>query len=388
MLYTAIFILLIICTLRFDFSQQPKKALKVYNFVMVILIAVAGLRYKVGGDTLSYYEDFQELPFLNEITFQNLFNFKYSPFWILLSSLSKTLINNFVFFQIIHASFINIVLFRFIKRYTPFKFTAVLIYYIFAYLYFNMEVMRESLAIAMLLIAYPYFMKKNWQAYYLFIAVAILFHNSALLLLILPLFRNSKLSLSNVIILGIVVISISVAFTFIPSLIEIILFSQDVTSKFLYYSDFQANLNGMIGNFVLYGLLPYLSIRIFKRFEVQNSKFEELYLFYFTIVMLYVAVTGFGRFLNYLTPFMFVFFAEFLNRLYYHKRFSRLKRGLVFVIFIFAALPKFIYYTRDTSMLVADTHRYNTWYPYSSIFEKKEYYFREIMHQEGLKSQD
>lgn len=385
MIYFLVLIILLFLTIRFDFTSVNRRSSDLWYYIMlVVFILIAGFRFKVGGDTLSYFRDFDDIPFLTELSLTTLWDYKHNPFWTVLSSISKTIINDFAFFQLIHAIFINLVFFKFIKENTIFRFTAILFYYLFAYLYFNMEIMRESFAIAFFLLAYPYYKNKKWMKYFLLITVAILFHFSAFVLLLFPLFKNTNLNLRNILYTVVAACTSFILLRYFP-ILDILLFSKTLSNKYEFYSNYTANINGMIGNFLIYGFFPLIVWLLSKRVNTHHDKFKEFFMLYFTMVIFYVAVSGFGRFINYLTPFMIIFFSDFLNELFRSRRYRPVRMPLLLFFITLSILPKFFYYARDTSDLAYDTHRFNTWYPYSSIFEKEEFPPREVLHREGLR---
>ncbi|MEX2336146.1 MAG: EpsG family protein [Fulvivirga sp.] len=382
MIYIGVFFLVLIFAYLFDFKNYGKNEDFWYKFLLIILIAVSGLRYKVGGDTLAYFDFFEDYPFVSELRNYDFIYSKWDPFWVILSSVSKSIVNDFAFFQIIHAIFINSVIFSFFKKHTQYRFTAVLVYYLFFYIYFNTEVMRESLAVCVFLLAYPYFKDRIWIKYYVLAVLAFLFHSSAIITFIFPLFRNIKLNLKGIIFLcfGFLIL-ISTIFYF-PSIIHMILFSERLFNRFEIYSQFQPSLRGMLNIFFYYALVPYLILRFYNKINKGKRLFGELHMLYFALVMVTISISGFARMLNYLTPFMIVFFADFLATIYRKKIFYNLSGQMVFLILIMSTIPKIRYYTADTSRFVSGTHKYNLYHPYSSIFSKEEFPTREIIFRE------
>lgn len=380
MIYLFPFILSLFFLIKFDFNKKITGANFCYNLLLIVLILIAGLRYKVGGDSLNYFEYFDEIPYLNALPNYDFINSPYDPFWIALSSISKTLINDFAFFQLIHAVIINTIIFWFIKKYTGFRFTAVFLYVCGAYLYFNMEIMRESLAICVFLLAYPSFREKKWLKYYVIAIVAFLFHSSAIILFLFPLLRYVKMNLFNVLMIGLVFI-ISIYF---KQIIGLVLFTSRISEKFNTYSNLQLNIFGIISNFLFYCLIPFVVIRLNNSLNRFESKFEELIFLYFFLAMVFLYIPGFARFLNYLTPFLLIYLGDFINNIMNDKKLIKVKFLYVTMVFFLISFSKIQYYLIDTSKSVKDTHQYNLWYPYSSVFEKEEYRYRELIFQDGL----
>jgi hypothetical protein len=99
MIYLAVFILVLILAYLYDFKNYGKNAGFWYKFLMLIFIAVSGFRYKVGGDTLAYFDFFEEYPFISELKNYDFIYSKWDPFWVILSSISKSIVNDFAFFK-------------------------------------------------------------------------------------------------------------------------------------------------------------------------------------------------------------------------------------------------------------------------------------------------
>ncbi|MBS1504558.1 MAG: EpsG family protein, partial [Bacteroidetes bacterium] len=109
--------------------------------MLIVLVCIAGLRYRVGGDTLSYIDEYDEIPYFSQLLKYNFIGSRWDPLWVVFSSICRSINPDFVFLQCIHALIVNTIIFRFIKRNTQYRFTGILLYYMFAYLYFNMEIL-------------------------------------------------------------------------------------------------------------------------------------------------------------------------------------------------------------------------------------------------------
>lgn len=355
----------------------------VYPLFLVTFILVAGLRWKVGGDSISY-EDF----FYNELVpLEQMGNFEFSltkfePLFILFMSLCKTVHSEFWFFQLVHACIVNITFFAFFKKYTPFKFNALLIYAFGYFFYFNMEILREVLAICVFIYIYPLYHKKKWFTYFLCSILACFLHFSALILLFLPLARNRKLTPNGIILIFAVVFIIVFFSTNIGFLLDLL--GQDsISSRYLLYSNVVLNFFGIAFNFIFFVLFPYVLYKyVLKREGV--TVFEDLVFIYFLIAGIFTVIGGFGRLLNYFIPFMMVFYANALLCVV-RDRTSPLTRTLMFFTLLIVPFSfRTYYYSRDTSNLVAGTRQVDLWYPYSSVFSKEEYPFREQIYKEGM----
>lgn len=381
MVYLILSILLLILIISYDLNIAKSGRNFWYWIVFICFAAISGLRYKVGGDSFEYFRSFNnEIPILSKLNVIHFQTIRYEPFWIILNSTCKTIIDDFVFFQIVHAIFINLVIFKFIKKNTNYLFTTVLIYWLFFYLYFNMEVLRESLAISFFLLAYPYMSEKKWYKFYLLIFCAIMFHTSAFFLCFLPIFRESKLNKLAIMKIGILVTTIIVLLAIIPNLLP----NSEMQSRIASYQMFTPSLLGFIFYLLVFFGGPYFIYVQYTRYT--TPIFPDIVVVYFAIATIVSYLTGFSRLINYFMPFLSVYFVNYLFLIYKLRRYRKVRAMLITVIFILALVPKCLYYFKDTSDLVPDTHNYNRWFPYTSIFDKKEYKKREQLYYESLNS--
>jgi hypothetical protein len=351
-----------------------------YYFSLIVLIAIAGLRYKVGGDSFAYLRDFENIPVLRDIFIK--FDFSkatYEPLWYILSSFCKSIVNDFAFFQIVHSTIVNSIVFWFIKKYTPFKFTAIFFYYISLYLYFNTEILREALSICCLLVAYPYFTKGKWIKYYMLSILAVLFHFSALILFVFPLFKRFRFDAKNFLFLfGMSILLVVFSEQLLGLLIgglEII----GIEGRYEVYRSFKLNYKGIIANYILLVLIPTAVIYIDNKINGQNV-FKDLFYIYFLIAFAIIVFDGLFRLRNYMSVFCMVYWTNFVFNVFQWQFVRRLRKAVVCFLFILYAIPNFLYYFNDTSKSVGGTKMYDLWHPYYSIFNPKEHPKREQLY--------
>ena len=188
MIYLALLFLLIILSLHYDINRKKVGRDQWYWAMLVVLIMIAGLRYRTTGDTIAYlYYFYHGCPDLLHLDYTRLDIYKYEPLWVLLNSSVKTLGGKFFVVQIIQASIVNIIIFKYFKKHSSYPFLCIFFYYILAYHYFNMMVMRNATAIAICLFANDFLLERKWKKAYLLYFVAVMFHySSALFMLIHP----------------------------------------------------------------------------------------------------------------------------------------------------------------------------------------------------------
>jgi hypothetical protein len=156
----------------------------------VILIVIAGLRhYTVGVDSMQYYYSYRMIAGLPwSRIFDTRYEAGYAVFCKLLSLLSKN--PQFLFF--ITALFIDGVIAWFIYRYSPNYWMSIYLYISMGFYYNTMNILRQSLALCIILLGLPLLLKKKRIWFLLIVVLAAQFHSSAWIALLLPLALEIK----------------------------------------------------------------------------------------------------------------------------------------------------------------------------------------------------
>lgn len=188
MIYLVTIILLLFLSIHYDINGKTKNRDFWYNVMLVVFILVAGLRWRIGLDTTNYLGNFyHEYPSLNHFSLED-YGIVKSPLYVLINSIVKSLGGRFYVVQIIQAAFVNILVFKFIKKHSTYIFTCLFFYAISCYTTYNMETMRASMGVVVCFFANDYALEKKWlKAYSLFI-IAFLFHPEVIVMFVLPLF--------------------------------------------------------------------------------------------------------------------------------------------------------------------------------------------------------
>jgi len=386
MIYLIVFIYLLILSISFDFLKVKGPKNFFYYLSMIILVLIAGFRWKVGGDSLAYQERFDSLIYpIYQLGKINFIKIGWDPGYVLLNSLCKTIIPEFWFFQLVHAAFVNIIVFQFFKRYTQFYFTALLFYSVMYYFYFNMEILREIIPICIFArFMFPALNEENYKKYYILNIIMIFFHNSSVILLLFPLLSKFKLNKKGLIILGVAVVVATTLFSLFPSIVNIFAITDGLSSKFIKYSKYSLSVNGMIYNFIIFALIPYYIIKLNEKYY-DKLDFEKLIFPYFFIVSVYIAYSGFGRFINYFGLFMLVFFVNTMYLVMNVGVFKKMRLVLIFLLALGPLYYKYQYYSISYDYIIRETNKFNMYYPYSSIFNKEDYYrYRAIIHARSM----
>lgn len=372
------FVLLLALFLSFIYDRQVfnKSRILPYVILCIIVILVSGFRYRVGIDTLNYMEVYASLPSIDNIAdiFDSENNLTIRPLYLLLVVIAKLFSNEFYVCQLIHAAILNIIIFYFLWKESRHPFFCVIMYLFVYFFYFNMEIMRESLAVAIFLLARNSLFERKWLRYYSFVFLASLFHYSAFLMLIYPFVVNLKLNKHFVyiglfIILGMIWLK-PVVMTILGVIDSTLLVRKII--GFMEYSDSTFAVKTFLMQLLKYSILPFIVLYMYKRCVAKSFKYESLVLFHVLIgigVVFYQVI--FARFTNYTQPFCVLLYAEFIYLIY--RTFLIRNIFCVVTTIIIAVIILFDYNIQP----VAGVKRFSQWIPYYSIFNPQRDNLRE-----------
>ena len=195
MIYFCLFALIFLLAVVYDYpllcvyrglERTMYRDKTLYMVLCTLFILLSGLSYRVGSDIGRYMYDFSSLQW-SDFSLNNLSLSQRQPFWILSQLVCKSCFDNFHFFKFVESTFVNIVIFWFIKKNTKYKYSAVLLYFCTMSFDVNFNILRQAFSICIFLIAcYCMNMKRVFLSI-LLIFSAIMFHNSAFVLAVIPL---------------------------------------------------------------------------------------------------------------------------------------------------------------------------------------------------------
>ncbi len=380
--------ILLLFAYYFDFRNQNNKNKYLYYYsVLIVLILFAGLRYRIGLDTIRYMSYFQGIPTFNTISLSDWKNpTGYEPLYYLLVVISKSISTDFFVFQIIHATIVNSIIFYYIKNNTKYIFTGVFCYFIFCYLNFNCEILRESLAVSVFLISSKHLIRGQYLKYYLGVLIACLFHISALFLVALPLLK--KIKLNYVVLIGTIPLVFLVGYlinsdssTYLQLLLDL---NQSLDGKIDRYSSStliqdMLSINGIIILMICNAIYPIASLFYLKKKNPILAQKFEMFIFMFVIVsILTLFIALFYRLLNYFIVFTLIIFSEAIINFYIKSRKYK-KAAFNMVLIVFFPLFFFNIHSYFGNESNSNIKKYSRYHPYSSIIEEEEDRERELL---------
>lgn len=382
MTYLLILLYISYCIYNYDI-KRTSQASKSYKILFVIFTLIAGLSYRIGFDSIGYEYMFN-YNYSYTISWKELFGditgFQNSqePLWYLLNWLFYHLIGEFWIMKFVIALFVNYTVFWFIKRHCGAPFIAILIYFIYGFIEYNFETLRQAIAIGFTLIALDKLIGANSNGfnlykYYFYLIPAFFFHHFAIIAIFFPFLTRLKLNFQVVFIaLGVSIalgylmeITIGISqLSFISSEMSINLINKMNSEEYGIYGGL--NIIGIISKLVTLILPGIVILRCHKG----NSLVSLSIIFYIlTFVQFYF------HFLYRVADFLIIPLSVALADSFIigykcdNLRLNRISPNVLKWCFAAVIIIKSLSFVRSEN--------WNVYYPYSSIIDKTIYPERE-----------
>lgn len=373
MIYLVVLLLLVLFSFVYDVSNKQKNRDLWYNVMLVVFILIAGLRWRLGVDTPNYLGSFYyRHPTLDNLSLYNL-GIGNKPLWVLLNSIVKTLGLRFYVIQLIHASVVNILIFKYIKKHSSYIFTCIFLYSIcFCYTEYNMEIMKASFSIAICLFANDYVLEKKWIKGYLLYLLAFLFHPQTLIVALLPALYFLRLNKTGIVFIVGAFILGYIGQTILGDYLDMLeMLDEDIADKADEYVN-SDKYGGQIHSilYILVLMVPWLfygfvSLCYLKKYRPYSPVLclEPFIILGAIFIMAQMNMHIAYRFVDYFRIYYIIFFSElFVNMM---KSSTGFTKGLQYTRVIVFFIPLFLmvginYYRRKVNYI-----------PYSSIIERR-----------------
>ena len=389
MVYLVVLLLILFGIFWYDYMRHKTGRILLWVLICGFLICIAGLRYRLGQDTLTYIGDYAAIHPISQIRGDDFVRTRFAPGFVVVSSIFKQFTSDFTWFQLFQAAVVNSVLFCFFYKHCRHIFFAALVYFFYLYFLYSFQQMRESFAVCVFLMSWDFFRQGKWLLWYIASIIGFLFHMSAIMMFFLPLICMPGLRQLFIfgkrtwfVCVGVFVFSIIVQAVFFKYL-EIIAISASMLERIRNYQHNYLggsilNFNGMIGTFFQYILYPVLSLYFLQKLRSprrENSsefrKFDAMVLMSVFVAVFSISVTIMARYENYFFPFAILAMCDWLFSYIKVKR-KKLRLRLVYWVIIF--LPMFAFHISGTYF--SDMNRsgtlkaYMVYYPYTSVLDK------------------
>lgn len=301
------YLTLIICVLAFSGVLLRKGSRHGYVFVSLLLTVIACIRFDVGWDYQTYYRAVDEI-FLPTLT-------HFEPLSLLLCMPSLMTGNPFLFF-IISGLIIYPLAFYAFKKNSVFPALSLVIYVGLFYL-ISCSIVRQAIAVSICLYAYRYVVRRSFSKYLLCIAIAVLFHySSAVALIIYPVYHWFKIWH---VVLGLIAAVI----------LRNVLFA--VLAAYGLYDDYLSNLNDIEGGAMTRYFYMLIFISFFFIIKYKGYTTEEKKMFSIIFIGLfspYLLGSAMGERIGY---YFLIYYCYLIPLLLQGKKVY--KRGIYAVIF-------------------------------------------------------
>lgn len=371
MIYFFIVLFLLFLTCKYELRNAGTKSVhtKWIPFILFIFVLVGGFRDGLGVDTKQYVDFFKYVPTIDNLSSSYFDYTRFRPGFVIFYSMCKYVINDITLAFVLESLFVNFVVLLFIKKHTEFPYLAILLYFLINFLEFNMEIQREAISVALVLLAWSKFENQKYIHSILLFVVATTFHISALIAIFFPFLNYIQFNNKWIVTAVASVFIVPVIFFAIPNLdiiIELLLNSDNSSVVDNYKAQsFNSNLNI---NYFLVNLINYIIIA----YSLYNLKCKGRnryagYLLLFGTLMYMTSVSyAFYRFTNYLTIFYILVLTDFLM---YFIRTHKIAKSAPKLILIFFLI--YITYYHESKLLIFDyendEYAYERYFPYKSV---------------------
>lgn len=388
MVYLLIFILIFFGVYRYDYCRQEKGKFVYLAIICMLFILVAGLRYRLGQDTLSYLMDYERLRPITNLGPRDFERTRFAPGFVIFTSIFKQFTSDFTYFQVFQAAFVNIILFYFFNKYTKHVFFAILIYFFYEYFIYSFQQMREAMAVCIFLLSWPFFLKGKWLWWYLASFLAFTFHISAIVMFVVPLICLP--GIRQLFIFGkrtlIICFVLMVVFALIQSLffkyIELLAVTDAMVERAQTYSKSDLggttlNIAGFISQLIRFIIYPLIALYFIKKRQDAGggkvfNKFNA-----FVLMSIYISLVSFFisillRYNNYFFPFATILLADWVFS-YIPQGHRKIKFKFAYWVLIFLPMFGMQFYNYLGKINKSGTMKsYMVYYPYRTVFDKTE----------------
>ena len=352
--------------------------------MLVIFILMAGLRYRLGVDTTAYLDRFYyRTPSLYKLKWDDL-AFGTDPLYTLLNLFVLTLGGKFYVVQLLNAAFVNILIFKYIKKHTDAVFISLFIYFIWQYAAINMEEMRASMSLAVCLFANDYMLEKKWAKGMVLYLIGCLFHASTIVVMVMPLLFFLHFNKVGVVVLIGALIFGFVIQSYVNDYLALIELNDAIEGKAEKYAESEKYMEKDLNIFgYIRAVIPYLygvvSIWLMRsgRLGYRLTRMEPLIMIYLVFGMLNLGVPIAYRFMRFYVIYYIMFIAEFMLFLFQHN-IERCSKNLIYTKTLVIMFPFFLFIA--LGRLAED--KWPRYHPYSSIFDQQLDRKREILYSE------
>ncbi len=372
MIYLVVFVEMLYFIIYYDIGEKTKNRDFWYKTIMLELILFAGLRWRLGVDTPNYiYYFYHEYPTLEDFSFEEYGILK-SPFYVLMNSVVRSIGGRFYIVQLIQASIVNVLIFKYIKKHCRYIFTCVFFYFTcYCFTEYNMEIMRGSISVVICLYANDYILKKQWLKGYFLFFIALLFHAQTLVMFVLPIMFFLRLNRVGVLfIVGSFLVGMVLQNLLGNYLSMLEMVSESTSQRALHYveldlfGDQNHNFKYMAVLYLPWKLYGISSLLYIKKFDRENPLLclEPLIIIGCMFILIQMNMQIAYRFVDYYRIYFVILFSELFINLIKHKSVLSKRLSLVRALVVFVPLFFMIGFSNYLRKV--------EYFPYTSVIDR------------------
>lgn len=362
---------------RYDFNNKNRGRDILYHIILFLVIFTSTFANHMGYDCPKYQDAFEQvLPTLNNFSegFDDFAILRWQLGFAFFASLCKSIVPSFYFFKFVYACVVNITIFSFFRKHTEHLFMAIIFYLLLQGFYFNFEILREALAVAIFIWAYKYIFEKKWLIYYGLCTLALMFHTSAFITFFVPLIMllkvGSKYATVIMLVLNGVLIGISSQMASVVG--DVMALDETIESGFSTYlnSEFHSSNRFSFSSFSTWATIMIDVILSISMLYIlpQKGIVKDYFPLMFIAILLVIPAKSFlilFRFTNYFMVFKILFYIEMFK--YISKNISVRPYYILFVMVCFLYVGYF-FYQKNFTRNDYGYRSIESIYPYRSIF--------------------
>ena len=275
---------------------------KLFFIILVVILTMpVGLR-RIYNDTGMYISHFQDSMTLAQLLASGELHILDNPLFNIYTAFMRSLTDNYHIYFMISALFVQYAYVSFIRKYSSSFTLGIGLYVCLGTYVFSFAAMKQTIAMAFLMLAIPKLLDKKYLQYYLLVLVAFLFHTYAIAFAVLPLFIVKPWSIRTFILLGIVFVAMLNFEPVIGSFLDYANESGKALAEYEVFDNAQVN----IFRVAVYGVVPLMSLVLKPYLFRDNDDRKYNLLIHMSIIsfafMLLGTINGanmFGRMANY-----------------------------------------------------------------------------------------
>ena len=357
-------LILLIFLFMFLTSRNTSSGRKSAIFSVVILILLAGFKFRVGSDALLYQDIYEQYPTIHQLDKNYVTESRWGPIFVVWFSFCHTLFHDFIYYQFIHATILLTSVYFLIRRYTELLMPAILMFSVVLYFFMTFDLYREGLAAAIYFFSVPFLEKKKYVIYYTLCLICFNIHTSSFLCFLVPIFYKLNLSNGSWKLLAICFIMAFILPSIIIPTVNLIPVDS-VRSLAMIYLSRGIEVEGMtLPRTIFVIVVYYFAIHKNLKYATPHNKLV-LNLAYISLLIetLQKAVPFIFRLNSYFSIFLRIALSVSIERILTDFKYDSLRKyALTLLITLVFCSPKLSDYIKNQGT-------YNAYFPYVSIFD-------------------